>query len=138
MAEFYKKKKRKVGPSKNDEKLQRAQSAADDARAAGTLSMNFPGIAALKASLSIKGAQGQILEERVINIGAQDPFMIENDCPGACGSGKYYFGDVIAEALASDRLSGRSDQPCGMPSYGGGGGATCACVATCVFEARKG
>ena len=138
MAEFYRKKKRKVGPSKNDEKLQRAQNEADDARAAGTLSANFPGITGLKASLSIKGAQGQILEERVITLGANDPFLVENDCPGACGSGKFFFADPIAEALMAERLTGRSDQPCGQPSYGGGGGATCTCVATCVFEAKKG
>lgn len=137
MADFYRKKKRKVGPSKNDEKLQRAQDAEDGARAAGTLSANFPGVAGLKASLSVKGAQGQILEERVITLGAADPFLIEADCPGACGSGKFDFADHIAEALASDRLSGRADLPCGKPSYGGGGGATCACVATCQFEARK-
>lgn len=138
MADFYRKKKRKVGPSKNDEKLQRAQNAADDARAAGTLSSNFPGVAGLKAALSVKGAQGQILEERVINLGAGDAFQITTDCPGACGSGKFDFSDHIAEALASDRLTGRADLPCGMPSYGGGGGGTCACVASCVFEARKG
>ncbi len=137
MADFYRKKKRKVGPSKNDEKLQRAQDAAAGERAAGTLVMNFPGVTGLKASLSVKGAQGQILEERVLNIGANDPFMIVTDCPGACGSGKFDFADFVAEALSTDRLTGRADLPCGMPSYGGGGGATCACVASCVFEARK-
>jgi hypothetical protein len=137
MADFYPKKKRKKGPSKNDEKLQRAQSAADDARAAGTLVANFPGVAGLKVSISIKGAQGQLLEEKTLNIGANDPFLVATDCPGACGSGKFEFADYVAEALTQGRLAGKVDLPCGMPSYGGGSGGTCACVASAAFEARK-
>ena len=34
---FYRKKRRKAGPSKNDEKVRRAQTAEDNERAAGTL-----------------------------------------------------------------------------------------------------
>lgn len=133
MADFYRKKKRKVGPSKNEEKLQRAQDAADDARAAGTLAGNFPGVASLKAALSVKGAQGQILEEKTLVLKAGDPFLVAADCPGACGSGRFDFAPDIAEALSQGRRSGRAERPCGMPSYSGGG--TCLCVATCAFEA---
>lgn len=134
MAEFYRKKKRKVGPSKNDEKLQRAQNAEDSARAAGTLAANFPGVAALKATISVKGAQGQILDEKSIALKAGDAFQIAADCPGACGSGHFDFAPMVADVLSGQARSGRIELPCGMPSYSGGGG-TCACVATCVFEA---
>ena len=38
----YRKKRRKVGPSKNDEKVQRAQTAGDQERAAGTTANRTP------------------------------------------------------------------------------------------------
>lgn len=137
MADFYPKKKRKVGPSKNDEKLQRQQYAADSARAAGTLAQNFPGTTGLKVALSVKGAQGQLLEEKSINIGANDTFKVAVDCPGACGGGKFDFADYVADALNNGRTSGKAELPCGMPTYSGPAGMTCTCVATAVFEARK-
>lgn len=137
MADFYPKKRRKVGPSKNDEKLQRQQHAADDARAAGTLAQNFAGIAGLKVAISIKGAQGQLLEEKTISLNANSPFQVSADCPGACGSGRFDFADHVAEALNSERLSGRAELSCGMPSYSGPSGSTCTCLATATFEARK-
>lgn len=137
MADFYPKKKRKVGPSKNDEKLQRQQHAADDARAAGTIAQNFPGITGVKVTISIKGAQGQLLEEKALNLGANSPFLVSVDCPGACGSGKFDFADHVADALNNERLSGRVELSCGMPLYSGPAGSTCTCLATAAFEARK-
>lgn len=137
MADFYPKKKRKVGPSKNDEKLQRQERAADNARAAGTLAQNFPGVAGLKIALSVKGAQGQLLEEKSISLGAGDAFQVAAECPGACGGGKFDFADHIADALGNGRLSGKAELPCGMPTYSGPSGSTCTCVATAVFEARR-
>lgn len=137
MADFYPKKRRKVGPSKNDEKLQRQQHAADDARAAGTLAQNFPGVAGLKVSILVKGAQGQLLEEKTLDLGANAPFQVAVDCPGACGSGKFEFADHIAEALGNGQMSGRAELSCGMPLYSGPTGSTCTCLATATFEARK-
>lgn len=137
MADFYPKKKRKVGPSKNEEKLQRQQHAADDARAAGSLAQNFPGVAGLKVSITVKGAQGQLLEEKTLDIGANAPFLVSVDCPGACGSGKFDFADHVADALNNGRLSGRAELSCGMPLYSGPAGSTCTCLATAAFEARK-
>jgi hypothetical protein len=137
MADFYPKKKRKVGPSKNDEKLQRQQDAADNARAAGTLAQNFPGVTGLKVALSIKGAQGQLLEEKTFNLNANSPFQVKADCPGACGSGKFDFADYVADALNNGRLVGKAELSCGMPSYSGPSGSTCTCLATASFEARK-
>lgn len=134
MADFYRKKKRKVGPSKNDEKLQRAQDAADSARAAGTLVANFPGLSGLKATITVKGAQGQLLDEKTISLKAGDSFQVAADCPGACGSGRFDFAPLLADTLSQGGKSGRAELACGMPSYSGGGG-TCACVATCAFEA---
>lgn len=137
MADFYPKKKRKVGPSKNDEKLQRQQHAAADARAAGTLAQNFPGVTGLKLTITVKGAQGQLLEEKTVSLNGGDTFKVGTDCPGACGSGKFDFADHIADALNNGRLSGKVELPCGMPSYSGPSGSTCTCLATATFEARK-
>src|SRR3954468_2637166 len=83
---FYRKKRRKAGPSKNDEKVRRAQTAEDNERAAGTLSTRFPSLRSLRVKVAIATPQGVVLEESEETYGPNDPFFLEADCPGSCGS----------------------------------------------------
>lgn len=132
---FYRKKKRKVGPSKNEEKVRRAGEAADQERAAGTLSTRYPGIRSLKVKVSIATPQGVVLEESEETYGPQDAFVLEADCPGSCGSGHYDFAVMISQALDAAQKKGSSQTVCAEASYSGAAGATCGCVAKCDFEA---
>lgn len=133
---FYRKKRRKAGPSKNDKKVSRAQTAEADERAAGTLSTRFPAVRGLKVKLSIATPQGVVLEETVENYGPNDAFVLEADCPGSCGSGNYDFAPLIIEALEQGRKAGSSQIICAEASYGGGPGGVCGCVAKCEFTAE--
>lgn len=133
---FYRKKKRKVGPSKNDEKVRRSQTAEDNERAAGTLSSRFPSLRALRVKVSIATPRGVVLEESEETYGPNDPFFLEADCPGSCGSGSYDFAVMIAQSLENLQERGAAQIVCSEPSYSGAPGATCGCVAKCEFYAE--
>jgi hypothetical protein len=133
---FYRKKRRKAGPSKNEKKVGRAQTAEDQERAAGTLSTRFPSVRALKVKVSIATPQGVVLEESEETYGPNDPFFLEADCPGSCGSGSYDFAVLIAQSLENLQERGQAQIICAEPSYSGAAGATCGCIAKCEFTAE--
>lgn len=132
---FYKKKRRKVGPSKNDQKVQRAAAAEAEERAAGTLASRFPSVRALKVTLSIATPQGAVLETSEETFAPDDAFVIGADCPGSCGSGSYDFSPLLAAAITGGQSVGSIQLICAETSYGGGPGGTCGCTAKCDFVA---
>lgn len=132
---FFKKKKRKPGPSKNEEKLRRARDARAEEQAAGTLAERFPSVRSVMVKLSVSTPQGVVLAESSETYGPDDYFQFEADCPGSCGSGKFDFSAVLADALQNGRASGTAQLVCAEQSYGGGPGGTCGCVARCDFSA---
>lgn len=135
MPGFYRKKKRKVGPSKNEEKVQRGREAEAEAHAAGTLATRFPGVRGVKIRIIITSPQGVVLDETDDLIGPNDPFIIEADCPGRCGSGNYDFAEHVAQSLTKLEEHGAAEASCAEPLYGGGP-ENCGCLAKCEFEAE--
>ena len=133
---FYRKKRRKAGPSKNEKKVGRAQTAEDNERAAGTLSSRFPTLRALRVKVSIATPQGVVLEESEESFGPNDPLILEADCPGSCGSGAYDFATLISPALERQEERGASQIICAEASYSGAAGAQCGCIAKCEFTAE--
>ncbi|MEK7234177.1 MAG: hypothetical protein AAB268_10205 [Elusimicrobiota bacterium] len=133
---FYRKKRRKAGPSKNDEKVRRAQTAEDNERNAGTLSTRFPSVRSLRVKVAIATPQGVVLEESEEIYGPNDPFFLEADCPGSCGSGAYDFAVLIAQSLENLQERGVAQIICAEPSYSGAAGAVCGCIAKCEFTAE--
>ena len=133
---FYRKKRRKAGPSKNDEKVRRAQTAEAQEQAAGTVATRFPGMRSLKVRLSVATPQGVVLQDDEKTYGPQEPFVFEADCPGSCGSGFYDFAPLIAAALQAGDRRGQTQLICAEASYGGGPGGACGCVARCEFTAE--
>lgn len=135
MPGFYRKKRRKVGPNKNQEKVQRGREAEAQAHAAGTLATRFPGVRGLKFRLSVTSPQGVVLDETEDQLGPDDPFLISADCPGRCGSGRFDFAEAVSQALSRLEERGSAEIPCAEQLYGGGP-ETCASVAKCEFEAE--
>lgn len=135
MPGFYRKKRRKTGPSKNEEKVQRGRDAEAEAQSAGTLASRFPGVRGVKVRITVTSPQGVVLEENDDLIGPNDPFIIEADCPGRCGSGSYEFSEAVSAALSSHEEQGAAETACAEPLYGGGP-ENCGCVAKCEFEAE--
>ena len=135
MPGFYRKKRRKTGPSKNEQKVQRGLDAVAETHAAGTLVSRFPGVRGVKIRITVTSPQGVVLDETDDLIGPNDPFMVEADCPGRCGSGSYDFSEQVAQSLTKLDEQGAAEATCAEPLYGGGPEA-CGCVAKCEFEAE--
>jgi hypothetical protein len=135
MPGFYRKKRRKAGPSKNEEKVQRGRDADDEARAAGTLASRFPTVRGVKVKITVTSPQGVVLDETDDLIGPNDAFQIAADCPGRCGSGSYDFAELVADSLTKLEEQGSTEKACQEPLYGGGPDI-CGCVAKCEFEAE--
>lgn len=131
---FYKKKKRKVGPSKNEEKVRRGQAAEAEASAAGTLSTHFPQLRGLKLSISITSPQGVVLAEDSEHLEPGDALLVQAECSGRCGSGSYDFTQQVADALSAGQASGQLEAACAESAYGA---EACGCVARCKFEAER-
>jgi hypothetical protein len=135
MPGFYRKKRRKAGPNKNQEKVQRGREAEAEAHAAGTLATRFPGVRGVKVRITVTSPQGVVLDETDDLIGPNDAFQIGADCPGRCGSGSFDFAELVAASLTKLEEQGSAEMTCAEPLYGGGPEA-CGSVAKCEFEAE--
>ncbi|MFI5362941.1 MAG: hypothetical protein ACHQ49_13300 [Elusimicrobiota bacterium] len=135
MPGFYRKKRRKAGPNKNQEKVQRGREADAEAHAAGTLATRFPAARGVKVRITVTSPQNVVLDETDDLIGPNDPFQIGADCPGRCGSGSYDFSELVAASLTKLEEQGSAQLICAEPLYGGGPDS-CGCVAKCDFEAE--
>jgi hypothetical protein len=133
---FFPKRKRKAGPSKNEEKVRRARDAEAQTQAAGTLSSRFPALRGLKLRLTFKGAQGQLLQEDDIALKPNDAFEIGADCPGRCGSGHFDFVAAVSDALGRAQDSGAAELSCAETLYGGSPNP-CGCLARCEFTTER-
>jgi hypothetical protein len=135
MPGFYPKKRRKAGPSKNEEKVQRGREAEAEARAAGTLSTRFPAVRGVKVRITVTSPQGVTLAENEDLLSPEDPFQISADCPGRCGSGSFDFAEMVAQSLSRRDEQGSAQVACVEPLYGGGP-ENCGCIAKCDFAAE--
>ena len=135
MPGFYRKKRRKAGPNKNQEKVQRGREAEAEGHAAGTLSSRFPAVRGVKVKITISSPQGVVLDETDDLIGPNDAFQIGADCPGRCGSGSFDFAELVAASLTKLEEQGSAEMTCAEPPYGGGPDA-CGSIAKCEFEAE--
>ena len=135
MPGFYRKKRRKIGPSKNEEKVRRGQAAEAEVHAAGTLSTRFPSVRGVRVKITITSPQGVVLDETETLIGPHDPFQVEADCPGRCGSGHFDFAPQGGEALTRLEEEGAAETVCAEPHYGGGS-EVCSCTARLAFAAE--
>lgn len=119
----YRKKKRVVGPSKNEEKVERARQAELMSRGSNSIGTRYPQVRALKVLLSFTGAQGQSLGEETRTYGPQDPADFTVSCPGMCGVGSFDLASKVAQVVESlsevsegtgiCKESLQTGQPCG-------------------------
>jgi hypothetical protein len=133
---FFPKRKRKAGPSKNEEKIRRAAAAEAQTQAAGTLSSRFPALRGLKLHYTFKTTSGVVLQDDQESLQPNDAFQLASDCPGACGMGKFDFGAGVSDALGRGLDSGAVEFACAHSQYGGGSNP-CGCIARCEFTAVR-
>lgn len=97
----YRKKKRVAGPSKNEEKVERARQAEFMSRSSNSFGARYPDVKAMTVALVFTGAQGQSLGEETRKYGPQDPCDFAVPCPGMCGVGSFDLAGKVAQVLES-------------------------------------
>ncbi|MDE2038810.1 MAG: hypothetical protein KGO96_07945 [Elusimicrobia bacterium] len=132
MPGIYRKKRRQKGPSKNEEKVERARQAEAIARPANSLASRFPTLRALTVTLSFTGAQGQTLGEETRRYGPQDPCDFSVPCPGLCGVGSFDLAAKIEQIAAAGETDSESNGVCQEILQTGG---SCACALKCRVQA---
>lgn len=133
MARFFKKRRKNAGPNKNEEKVQRAADALSRESAGGVLGARFPFVKRLKIALQFLSPQQQLLEEKVMDIKANDPYRFDAACPGRCGNGRFDFSEAVANAVNRRRNLTESGGVCPQPLFAGAA-QTCGCQAKCRIE----
>jgi hypothetical protein len=78
-------------------------------------------------------AQQQLLEEKILELGASDGFRFEAACPGRCGSGRFDFSEAISRAVDKRQALAESGARCQEPLFPGST-TTCGCEVKCRME----
>lgn len=97
----FPKRRRKPGPSKNEEKVRRQDEA--ERRASIPLAAAFPRLERLTGELSFVLPPGSVLETKTIDAGREENLNLSFDCPGRCGRGRFHLGPKVAAAIAQNR-----------------------------------
>lgn len=95
----YRKKRRIVGPSKNEEKVERARMQDAMSRGSNSIGSRYPEVKTMKVALSFTGAQGQSLGDESRSYGPQDPCVFSVPCPGMCGVGAFDLAGKVAAVV---------------------------------------
>lgn len=133
MAGYFKKRKAKPGPNKNEQKVARARGEEDRARMAGTISSKFPAVKSLRAHLTFLDPRQQPLDEKRLDLRPSDAAIFTVDCPGRCGRGVFDLGDKIAEAVGGRKAVSESATKC-METLYAGSPETCGWEVRCRLE----
>ncbi|HAM36088.1 MAG TPA: hypothetical protein DEB40_11655 [Elusimicrobia bacterium] len=133
MARFFKKKRRNAGPNKNEEKVQRAADARDRENSGDTLGENFPNVKRLKIQLQFLTVQGQVLEEKTLELNPGDTCSFQASCPGRCGTGSFDFSEAVTNVVNRRQPLAESSAPCKEPIFAGSN-EICGCQLKCRME----
>lgn len=117
MAGYYKK-RRSAGPSKNEQKVARAQDAKNQLRS-GALGQRFPRLSRLKMQLVFMNAQQHLLDEKTVTLGPNDAFTFTAACPGRCGQGSFDIGARVELAITKAQPACEATAKCQQHLYAG-------------------
>lgn len=119
MARYFKK-RRPVGPSKNEEKIQRSREAEARERSAGRLSDIFPLVERLSVRLELLSPQNAPLAEvETRSFGPGDKCDFSVPCPGRCGQGSFNLAAKLQAVVESREGTSQSSGTCQEPLYVG-------------------
>ncbi|MBI4348757.1 MAG: hypothetical protein HY553_18100 [Elusimicrobia bacterium] len=119
MARYFKK-RRPVGPSKNEQKLQRNREAEARERNVGRLSDAFPQVERLTVRLELLSPQQHSLAEPETRVfKAQDRIELSVPCPGRCGQGSFNLAGKVQAVIESHEASADATGTCQEPLFAG-------------------
>lgn len=129
----YRKKRRVVGPSKNEERVERSRREEALTRSSNSLGARFPDVRSLVVKLSFFGAQGQSFGDETRKFGPEDPCLFAVPCPGRCGVGSFDLAAKIAAVLTNHEPASQGSGVCQEP-LAAGSAAKCECRLDCAIE----
>lgn len=116
---FYGKRRKPAGPSKNEQKLQRAEAEARRVRSAGSLADHFPQVERLIVSLQFLSPQGQVLSEEKRVFLPAEAYNISAPCPGRCGVGNFDLEAKVSNLVETRQPGAEASGVCQEPLYAG-------------------
>lgn len=124
MADFYRKRKVKPGPSKNEQKVMRSRESEAANRSTPTLKSLYPPVDRLTIHLEFRSPQKAPLgnETRVFN--ANDPCRFTAPCPGTCGVGSFNLAAKIGKVVET---AAAASEGTGVCQEQGGAAGVCGC-----------
>lgn len=133
MAGYFKKRRTRQGPNKNEQKVLRAKSEELRAKSGGVVGARFPAVKQLRVQLEFLDARQQVLDEKTLDLGPSDATAFMAPCPGRCGRGSFDFSSRIAEAVDRRLPAAELSEACREPLFAGSPEA-CGCQARCRVE----
>lgn len=133
----YHKKRRRPGPSKNEEKIARGKEEERRQHPSNWLSSRYDGVASVAISYDLIGTHGEIFAQETRRFGAQDSCDFTVQCPGLCGGGSFDMGPKVSEAIAGRVAHSEFSGICQNKTYAGSSticGVTLKCRLDAVYK----
>ena len=118
MAGFHKK-RRRPGPSKNDEKVSRGKDEERRAHPSNWLGNRFELVQGLAVQFELIGTHSEMLGQETRKFSREDACGFSVPCPGLCGGGTFDLGMKIGEAVAAQQAHAEGDLVCQNKTYSG-------------------
>ncbi len=115
----YHKKRRRPGPSKNDEKVSRGKDEERRAHPSNWLGNRFELVSGLTLALKLVGTHNELLAEETRIFGREEACSFAVPCPGLCGGGSFDLGPKVTEVVAAHEALSESVIICQNKTYSG-------------------
>lgn len=132
MAQF-RKRRINAGPNKNEEKVRRAQEAANQGRASGRVRDRFPDVERLSFTFTSTNPQSGASETHTRALGPDDACALTVPCPGRCGRGVFDVSEKAAAAVAARQTAAEASAVCAEELFAGLPD-TCGTKLVCLLE----
>lgn len=133
MPGIYRKKKRNTGPSKNEEKVERARQAKNLLGSGNSLGSRYPQARSLTVVLTFSGPQGQPFGQETRTFNPQDPCDFAVPCPGRCGVGSFDLAGKIDAVMTAQEPESKASGVCQEVLFAGAADV-CGCKLDCAIS----
>jgi hypothetical protein len=130
----FQKRRRKPGPSKNEEKVSRGKEEERMAHPSNRLGNRYGSAERLALALTLTGNHQEVLGQETRSFGREDACSFGVDCPGLCGGGRFDLSPKISEIVSLREPSVEFSLICQERTYGGAG-TSCGVTLKCRVDA---
>ena len=126
MANYFRKRRPKPSPNKNEEKVRRAVAQKRLDSLIGTLAEHYPTVTRLALDVKFLSPQSLILDQQVLDFSPNSDCRFTFPCAGRCGKGAFDLTAIITQVVNSKKKLDESSRKCEERIYVGSSEA-CGC-----------